>query len=468
MEFPYYPGTRAVVYNEDCLRMMRFFADNSVDAIVTDPPYGLGFMGKAWDDLPPGEEWARECLRVLKPGGHLVAFGGSRTWHRLAVAVEDAGFEIRDSIAWLYGSGFPKSMDVSKAIDAQGARGSEAVALLKTELRRVFDASGMTLAELNERCGFEASGYLRTSSTWASLFPTPGRWTRMREVIGGADQLGDRFRAAERKVVGKAAWDNSANHFVPGEDHKPRVHLDITAPATEAAQQWEGWGTALKPAFEPIVVGRKPLSGTVAANVQEHGTGALNIDACRVNTHSVGPGTTPRSSVNGQRSSMAGAMDRVEYDATKGRWPTNVVLDESQAAELDAQTGITTSGTQTKPTGKSGIWSTQQGQAPAGPQYGDTGGASRFFPVFRYQAKASAKERPRDPEGKGHPTVKPLELMRWLVRLVTPTSGVVLDPFAGSGTTVEAALLEGFHCVAIEREADYLPLIFQRLARSAA
>lgn len=189
----------AQLIHGDCLEVLKGMPDNSVDSIVTDPPYGLSFMGKKWDyDVPDQAIW-EECLRVLKPGGHLLAFAGTRTQHRMAVRIEDAGFEIRDMIAWVYGSGFPKSLDVSKAID-------------------------------------KAAG-------------------------------------AVREVIGKAQWSNSAAHFVPGEDHTARVTLDITAPATAAARQWQGWGTALKPALEPITVARKPLKGTVAANVLEWGTG---------------------------------------------------------------------------------------------------------------------------------------------------------------------------------------------------
>ncbi|QWY82042.1 DNA methylase [Mycobacterium phage Marsha] len=322
----------------DCRDILTELEDASVDSIVTDPPYELGFMGKKWDGsgIAFDVEMWEQCLRVLKPGGHLLAFGGSRTWHRLTVAIEDAGFEIRDSIAWLYGSGFPKSLDVSKAID-------------------------------------KAAG-------------------------------------AEREV-----------------------------------RQWQGWGTALKPAFEPIVVARKPLVGTVAANVLEHGTGALNIDACRIGT-------------------------------AQGRWPTNVVLDGTQADELDAQSGIQKSGTavQRNGGGQKIFGGIAGGENSAGARpdagYNDEGGASRFFPVFKYQAKAPAKERPSYVNEDGakvmHSTVKPLTLMRWLARLVCPPGGVILDPFAGSGTTVEACLVEGFDCIAIENEADYIPLIEHRISRS--
>ena len=347
MTEPYHQDESVTLYHGDCIDVMRSLPDASIDAIVTDPPYGLGFMGREWDDLPPGLPWAAECLRVLKPGGHLLAFGGSRTWHRLAVAVEDAGFEVRDSIAWLYGSGFPKS----------------------------------------------------------------------------------------RNLDG----------------------------------EWQGWGTALKPAFEPIVVGRKPLAGTVAANVLTHGTGALNIDACRV-----GSATglqRPERRGKGDAGGWADyAQEPGQYGTPDGagRWPTNVILDDTQAAELDRQSGVSVS----KSGGGSGTHFSagEPGvPTPERPRGGhdDAGGASRFFPTFRYEAKAPTSERPRAGE-TAHPTVKPLDLLRWLVRLVTPPGGLVLEPFAGSGTTAEACVIEKFRCIAIEREADYLPLITQRLTKPIA
>ncbi|AKF14825.1 DNA methylase [Mycobacterium phage Nerujay] len=354
----------------DCRDILTELEDASVDAILTDPPYELGFMGKKWDGsgIAFDVEMWEQCLRVLKPGGHMLAFGGSRTWHRLTVAIEDAGFEIRDSIAWLYGSGFPKSLNVSKAID-------------------------------------KAAG-------------------------------------AEREV-----------------------------------RQWQGWSTALKPSFEPIVVARKPLVGTVAANVLEHGTGALNIDACRIGdgSESQGPRDSSEPSAT-RRYTGSGAVNIAATPGPRGgspsgRWPTNVVLDDTQAAELDAQSGIQKSGTavQRNGGGQKIFGGIAGGENSAGARpdagYNDEGGASRFFPVFKYQAKAPTKERPKV-DGVAHPTVKPLELMRWLVKLVTPPGGVVLDPFAGSGTTVEACLVEGFDCIAIENEADYIPLIERRISRS--
>lgn len=444
---PYYQDDSVTLHHGDCLDMLRaddygydwnlgyrparMFPDNSVDAVITDPPYGIAFMGKAWDqpgafgserrngspqrtqreglamdagryDLSQAAmlnfqrwctAWATECLRILKPGGHLLAFGGSRTWHRLAAGIEDAGFEIRDSIAWLYGSGFPKSLDVSKAIDK--AAGAE-------------------------------RGVVGTHHRHGGGSPVSG------------------------SMLGSLGTDSE---------------LPLTAPATVAAKRWQGWGTALKPSFEPIVVARKPLAGTVAANVLEHGTGALNIDACRVAS-----GQDYRdkcASVVGLDSNRNGAAygewtgERTDSAHVAGRWPTNVVLDEHQAAQLDQQSGTSTSRVG-KPRGAaSGAgW----GMTATGAEYADEGGASRFFPVFRYEAKAPTSERP-NADGMQHPTVKPLDLMRWLVRLVTPVGAVVLEPFAGSGTTAEACILEDRRCIAIEREAEYLPLIVSRLRK---
>jgi DNA modification methylase len=350
------------VIHGDCIDVMESIDAASVDAIVTDPPYGLGFMGKAWDELPPGVAWAEACLRVLKPGGHLLAFGGTRTYHRLACAVEDAGFEIRDSLIWLHGQGFPKSLNVGKAL-----------------------------------------------------------------------------------------------------------------------KQREGWGTALKPAHEPIVVARKPLAGTVAQNVLEHGVGALNVDGCRI--------AATAADVAEQRSRTGGVMGvddgRAIYGAGKrgpagnelGRWPANVLLSHDDrcngecfegcpVAELDRQSGIQTSGVAVRTNGISDAGMFGFGNRGPEPDvgYGDRGGASRFF----YTAKASPSERSAGLDGRNiHPTCKPIDVMRWLVRLVAPPGGMVLDPFAGSGTTGCAAALEGTDFIGIEREAEYVELARARVAHWA-
>ena len=268
------------IHHGDCIETMNQMPAESVDAIVTDPPYGLGFMGKKWDGLPPSLELAEACYRVLKPGGHIAAFGGTRTWHRLAVAIEDAGFEMRDSLAWLYGSGFPKSHDVGKAIDKRP--GAMHHAEFARHLKERRESAGLSRSDVSERVVGT-----RTGACWNwehHQFPEARWWPALRDLLDMDEaRWGPVIAEAEREVVGRAAWSNSANHFVPGEDHSQRVQLDITAPATPEAERWQGWGTALKPAFEPIVLARKPLAEkTVARNVLAYGTGAINVDACRI------------------------------------------------------------------------------------------------------------------------------------------------------------------------------------------
>jgi site-specific DNA-methyltransferase (adenine-specific) len=361
----------------DCLDVLRTMPDCSVDAVVTDPPYGLAFMGKRWDyDVPSVEVWA-ECLRVLKPGGHLLAFAGTRTQHRMAVRIEDAGFEIRDMIAWVYGSGFPKSLDVSKAIDkAAGA----------------------------ERAKIPASGGLHNN---ANL--NDDGWSK----VGSQNPT-----------------------------------MDGPIPATDAARQWQGWGTAMKPALEPITMARKPLVGTVAANVLEHGTGALNVDGCRV-------GLREARQLNRAGSIGYGGSEPqgIVEDGGMGRWPANLIHDGSEeVVGLFPETGqslpFVGSGGRRNVLGDKGCEYTGTG-------YTDSGSAARFF----YTAKASASER----QGVTHPTVKPLDLMAYLCRLVTPPGGVVLDPFMGSGTTIKAAIGEGFQAIGIERDPAYFAMAEHRM-----
>lgn len=415
---PYWSDGDCAVHLGDCREVLAEMPEASVDSIVTDPPYEYAFMGRRWDSTGVAFDVAtwEACLRVLKPGGHLLAFGAPRTWHRLAVAIEDAGFEIRDSLQWVYGSGFPKSLDVSKAIDK--AAGAE------------------------------------------------------REVIGPPQGIGGRDPSKHAVVPGEDVYTGRwGNRWAAGE----------TAPATEDAARWAGWGTALKPGWEPIVLARKPLDGTVAANVLKHGTGALNIDACRIgdgsDRSSGGPqGTVPQPGSWGQATSPG----RTRPEG--GRWPTNIVFTHDAAcvdggpcepdcpvAELDRQSGVRRTG--------GDIRDTEASQPGGGATYSgiwgrhsvikrrDDGGASRFFPTFRYEGKAPGSERPRLDDGTAHATVKPLALIRWLVRLVTQPGGLVLDPFAGSGTTLEASLVEGFQSVGVELDETHIKLIQTRMAK---
>lgn len=420
--------TGLTLYHGDCLQVLRadengydyalgygtrhLIADNSVDAVVTDPPYGLsappdtaevlrhwltdghyqhggaGFMGADWDSFVPGPAIWRECFRVLKPGGHLLAFAGSRTHDLMGMAIRLAGFEIRDSIFWTYAQGMPKSLDITKSLTKKG---------------------------------------------------------------------------------------------------------------DPDAQAWAGWGTNLKPAQEPITVARKPLDGTVVNNVANHGVGGLNIDSCRtqmtqadrdnINAKHAGmnadeyvrkPGSSLNLSVNPLALKPAEAHDL-------GRWPTNVVMSHAYdcdedgtcvtgcpVSELDAQSGRTIS-RKGKPRGKTdrpddAVFGAKTSglSGQTGPEYNDAGGASRFFPVFRFNKKATTSERPvvvlEDGTVVKHTTVKPLELMRWLIRLVTPPGGTVLDPFGGSGTTAQAAVADGFDCLMVELEDHHVPLIASRFA----
>jgi len=412
----------------ECLERMRELPDNSIDAIVTDPPYGLSFMGKKWDyDVPSVEIWA-ECLRVLKPGGHLLAFAGTRTQHRMAVRIEDAGFEIRDMIAWVYGSGFPKSLDVSKAIDkAAGA-----------ERERIDGPKSGGMAALNK---------------------------------GNADQG---YRDDAYYEDGNKMLSNEA--------------------VTEAAKQWDGWGTALKPALEPITVARKPLIGTVAANVLAHGTGALNIDGCRVEASDGRPLIESKSetSLNAFGNGLNGS--RCAGVTTQGRWPANLIHDGSQLVlDLFPET---TSGAfnQASKKAENNIYGKHSEYKDPKQYEKSTGSAARFF----YCAKTSKKDRDEgltnDPqafvqfqtangtsgkpsslsEGRNtqyrnsHPTVKPTDLMRYLCRLVTPPGGTVLDPFMGSGSTGKAAVREGFGFIGVERDEAYFEIAKVRIDNDPA
>jgi site-specific DNA-methyltransferase (adenine-specific) len=454
-------GETYTVHIGNNLDILPTLPDNSVDSIVTDPPYELGFMGKKWDSsgIAYSVELWRECLRVLKPGGHLLSFGGTRTWHRVAVGIEDAGFEVRDSIAWMYGSGFPKSLDVSKAIDKATGENKQR----QLEFVNWMRSTGITAKQINDATATHmASHYIGLSQP---AIATADLFDKLRPYLPEVPEEIERL-VAERTGI---EWTEYRNRKVISE--KPAYGIGATGrtfgghsegavakeslPATPEAQQWEGWGTALKPAFEPIVVARKPLIGTVAENVLTHGTGALNIDGSRIGTSKPNAKNT---SFNSWRD-LEGREDRQEpeqtYDPNQGRWPANVILDEYSAEVLDEQSD-----------------------------------ASRFY----YVAKASKRDRnegleelpavrasamgydiglgeagegmfkDRNPQKQNfHPTVKPTQLMRYLVKLVTPPGGTVLDPFTGSGSTGKAAILEGFTFIGCELTEDYIPIIEGRL-----
>ncbi len=396
---------------------------DSIDSIVTDPPYELGFMGKSWDSSGIAFNVAvwQEALRVLKPGGHLIAFSGSRTYHRMAVAIEDAGFEIRDQIMWVYGSGFPKSHDVSKAIDKQAGA--------------------------------------------------------VREVV-------DSYKGVTKGDGGRYNWHNT--------DEVGSTMVEVTAPATAAAKQWQGWGTALKPAHEPMVLARKPLIGTVANNVLTFGVGGLNIDGSRVGSEG---GTFKASKPEGISNGIygEGINGTVEIgQLTAGRFPANFIHDGSDEVvalfpNVKGQVGMTkdVGGHRFIVGDLDSVQKFTKGTT-------DSGSAARFF----YCAKASKKDRnegldgfeevvtgsfegnadisnsrkigdqpskPNSPRANHHPTVKPTSLMQYLVRLVTPPNGIVLDPFLGSGSTGKAAMYEGFNFVGIELTPEYLPIAKARI-----
>lgn len=385
----------------DCLDQLKRLEENSVDALVTDPPAGIEFMNLAFDSDRGGRDhwiaWLSqvmaEALRVLKPGGFGLVWALPRTSHWTATALEDAGFEVRDVIHALNGQGFPKNHNVSKAIDREAG--------------------------------------------------------------------------AQRKAIGRSTRHGGVTNQVYGKGMGDGTVPMLTAPATDAAKQWAGFGTAMKPAAEHWWLVKKPISErSIAANVLKHGTGSLNIDACRVPMN----GETVRCVQGGKRGGGydVGSSDgsrHTEFVNTEGRWPPHVVLDEEAAAELDRQSGNRKSGTNNvRRTHDRGMF----GTATAGAEevsYGDAGGASRFFPVFRYQAKPSQAEKNAGLDGKNpHKTVKSIELMRWLIRLITPPGGTVLDPFCGSGTTGCACVLEGHPFIGIEQDKGYRKTAQRRIA----
>ena len=401
-----------MIITGDCLEIMPTLEADSIDSIITDPPYGLSFMGKNWDHGVPGVAYWIEALRVAKPGAFLLAFGGTRTFHRLAVAIEDAGWELRDTIGWLYGSGFPKSLNIGKAVDK--LQGNE------------------------------------------------------REFVSGT--------AKPIEYSGK--FDQRSS---------------IERTKTKGSSEWEGWGTALKPAWEPIVVARKPIEKTVAENVLKYGTGGINIDGCRVETdepitnHSRGK----KSAISKGKYGDSSEQETHQTNGQKlGRFPANLIHDGSDEVLglfPESKSGWRNSD---KPNAVEGACNSFGANNITGNHFNDSGSAARFF----YCAKSSKQDRDEGCEGMSdrlkltqmrsangtgeknfeggftdtirknhHPTVKPTALMRYLCKLVTQPNGLILDPFCGSGSTGKAAIMEGFNFIGIDKEPEYVEIARRRI-----
>jgi site-specific DNA-methyltransferase (adenine-specific) len=445
----------------------------SVDAVVCDPPYELGFMGKRWDSsgIAYDVDLWRAVYRALKPGGHLLAFGGTRTYHRMACAIEDAGFEIRDSLHWVYGSGFPKSLNVSKAIDEKLGTERPIVGQQRAQL-----PGGNTFAQ---------------------------------------DEWSQRHRGAgtTQTCVYLKAGQPCQGHD-SGESQGPTFHAPLTAPGSPEAARWDGWGTALKPAHEPIILARRPLDGTVAGNVLAHGTGGLNVDGCRIGSTG-GPPSAADSGPNFKNEVFGRGMGglKIDPDAQLGRWPANFLLSHAEGCVVvgereeirnvlaasadgyDREGTVLNAGLKQERSVKATTEQVDAYRCAPGCPVGELGDPARFF----YVAKPSTRERDYGCEGlpvrtggeatdreeesaglnspragagrKGgrrnvHPTVKPIDLMRWLCRLITPPGGTVLDPFTGSGTTGIAAIREGFNFVGVEQSAEYIEIARARITKT--
>ena len=413
------------IIHGDCLEKLKELEENSVDSIVCDPPYELGFMGKSWDNtgIANNKEMWAECLRVLKPGGHLLAFSGTRTYHRMASAIEDAGFEVRDMVEWVYGSGFPKSLNIGKKVD---------------ELQG------------NER------------------------------VVVGTQMLGGNAAQSTKEKGGTYASNTNAVGVKP-----------IEVKLTKGTSEWEGWGTALKPSHEPICMARKPLSEkTVAENCLKWGTGGINIDESRVDTN--GEEVVRNfNDFSNQHGNKFGNGEPIKTErsekTTDGRWPANLIHDNSEEVREcfpETKSGKLKSDCYEKDRDNDSIFAGGENFTHKGYE-ADSGNASRFFKSIIYQAKASKSERNKGCEGleekvrirqglagehkdtissNSHPTVKPIALMEYLIKMVTKPGGVVLDPFAGSGTTLVAAKKNGYNYIGIELTEEYIPIIKARLS----
>ena len=524
------------LYNGNMLDLLEVIDKETIDAVLTDPPYELNFMGKGWDNsgiaFQP-DTW-KKCYEVLKPGGYLLAFGGSRTFHRIACAIEDAGFEIRDTIMWLYGSGFPKSMDISKQIDKRNGKQNEDFTKFGNYVKQCREAKKYSKNDIDKIMGTNTACAWWEGRMYKDDFivqlPDKKNYYKLKEILDMNDDFDYliEWQEAEREIIGEKVdidgkprsarlvnkCENASAWNLLDTDEKLKKATYLTTPATDLAKQWQGWGTALKPSFEPIIIARKPFKGSLVDNVIEYGVGGINIDECRVDaeTNRRMCGTTEKS---GETSFVLGA--REETYTNNGRFPANTILtyDETDFDEVcggfpNTKSGkairknLTVShfGNKAKPLNDLG--------------YADSGSASRYF----YCAKASKKDRDEGldefeekpktlTENKGrtfndrcaicgkkfigspetichcknpitdksksamskntHPTVKPTDLMQYLVRLVSPNGATILDPFNGSGSTGKAVMYENkernknYKYIGIELTEEYLPIAKARI-----
>jgi len=465
----------------DCRDRLKELPNNSIDSIVTDPPYELGFMGKSWDASGVAYDvmvW-QECLRVLKPGGHLLSFGGSRTYHRMACAIEDAGFQIRDQIMWVYGSGFPKSLNISKSIDKMDAKDEQQAR--RYRFTAWVRSTGVTAKQIDQVTQTMMGSHYTTHPTQPSVM-TREHLEACRHLLGDIPrwvEIECDIRSVEsknfasREVVGQR--DVPVGHAFAGEVYggdSSNKTVTVTAPATAEAKEWDGWGTALKPAHEPIVLARKPLDGTVANNVLKHGVGGINIDGCRVGDEIIK--TTGGRSVAITGDERVGAALGMYGESTplntehQGRFPANFIHDGSdEVVELFPSDKPNQSAARffycakaSKKDRNEGLDEFEEKQTLGG------GGLTAEIKEDGSYETASAGGKFGSVKAKQtnhHPTVKPTDLMRYLCRLITPPNGTVLDPFTGSGSTGKAAVLEGFSFIGVEQSEEYIAIAEARI-----
>lgn len=507
---PYYDRAGIVLYLGDNRDILPHLEPESISAVCTDPPYGLskepdmaevlthwlagddythkggGFMGKSWDSFVPGPTTWRAIEATMKPGAHLLSFAGTRTSDLMGIAIRLAGLERRDTIlSWIVGSGFPKSANVSKMIDKQRKDDVTHVTAFVREHAVAVPRKAMVQA-----LGFPGTNGTHGVASFVSDDPSKARvptweqWVQLKALLG----FGDEMDAEVWRLNGRKGQPDEAWYERPKVDLSPPGMRESWTegrgwngnvarggdPITDAAKQWEGWGTALKPAHEDIGVFRKRFKTSVVANILAHGTGAINVDACRVAS---GPDYHELNVVQGgNHRHDVGLTEKTRhapFQPASGRWPPNVLLDEAAARDLDAMSDKLKPATSRTPSDARGVTSFSAGNNLH--IYQDAhNGASRFFPVlpiddpetlrFMYQAKAPASERVKSTDGTSHPTQKPLALMRWILTLVTPPGGaVILDPFAGSGSTMVAAAQLGISAVGIEMDSEYAEIAARRI-----